>query len=223
MGKQHVMEVVAGMMKQNTGAHLLDSGGYGGRRWQMLANVDLTATPRAWVDEDGYNKSMFWHLVDAIDSVADIDASYLQYDAEHTDDSWYETFEAFCKEKGIEVLDSMLSINHDTTIDGIFQAWHIEDADGWSYTVISTHNGADYRGGYSQPRIFNAMWEDVICGTNDGALYCSNKQCDERWYTDDAYHWYYDGNGNINQSKTLDELMKDGKCTCTTCGSELVA
>jgi hypothetical protein len=107
MGKQHVMEVVAGMMKQNTGAHLLDSGGYGGRRWQMLANVDLTATPRAWVDEDGYQKSMFWHLVDAIDSVADIDASYLQYDAEHTDDSWYETFEAFCKEKGIEVLDSM--------------------------------------------------------------------------------------------------------------------
>jgi hypothetical protein len=218
VSNEHVQKVVSEMMKQDTGKHYLDSGGYGGRRWQILANVDLTQLPRAWVDEDGYNKSMFWHLVDNIDSVADIDADYLKYDAEHTDVSWMETFEEWCKEKNIEVLDSMLSIDHETVLDGIFQAWNIEDSEGWSYTVISTHNGADYRGGYSQPRIFNAVWDDIIGGINDGALYCSNKECDERWFTHDAYHWYYDGNGNLMQSKKFGELKK-----CFTCGSELVA
>ena len=216
--KEHVQQVVSEMMKQDTGKHICDSGGYGGRRWQMLANVDLTQSPRVWVDDDGYNKSMFWHLVDNIDSVADIDASYLQFDSEHTDSTWMETFQAWCEQNQIEVLDSMATFDYDNMLDGIFQAWSLEDSDGWSYTAISTHNGADYRGGYSQPRIFNAMWDDILGGIRDGMMVCSNKECDERWYTDDNYHWYYDGNGNLMQSKKFGELKK-----CFTCGSDLVA
>ena len=219
--RDKLIQVVSSMMKQETGRHLLDSGSVYGRKYEKLATVDLTQQPRATLDPvDGYSKSMFWHLIDTLDSISDLDDAYLKYDAEHTDESWFDTFENFCKERGIEVHNVENTYNGMYVIDGVMQVYQLEDADGWTHTAVMTHNGCDVRGGYSQARIFNGVWEEVV-NVSDGTIFCDT--CDNRWYTDDAYRWYND-EAPTYKGVTLGELFdEEEQCYKCTCGGKLTA
>lgn len=69
-----------------------------------------------------------------------------------------------------------------------YTVWEYE---GESYVALQIHGGADVRGGYTAPKIFNI-------GSDDGVAYflmnadatCTCDQCGAGWYTDDANNWY---------------------------------
>ncbi|MFB6375540.1 MAG: hypothetical protein ABEN55_21025 [Bradymonadaceae bacterium] len=68
------------------------------------------------------------------------------------------------------------------------------ELDGDPHVVLHTHNGADVRGGYSTPHVFNvdryggaAMWR-----WNDVDLACTNNR-DHVWTSDDGFHFYEHG------------------------------
>ena len=62
------------------------------------------------------------------------------------------------------------------------------------YILLQIHNGADVRGGYTAPRVFDGHLEDM-CRNNDAYIYLDIPEGEEApedvgWYTDDGYHWY---------------------------------
>jgi len=205
----NLKEVVAHMMRQNTGKSILDSGDYYGRKYEMLANVDLDAQPEATLDKYGYSKSMYHHLCNTLYSVAELDELYLDYDKNYPNDTWVDTWERF-----LTIHNAIYNVentyNFQTTIDGVFQVYDLE-IDGYHYTAIMTHNGCDVRGGYSQPRIFNGVWEDVLGGITDGYIACPNGHY---WTTDDAYHWYAEGwsGGKTTLEELWDNELEYHKC-----------
>lgn len=219
MSHQAMLEIVSSMMKQNTGRHLLDSGGAYGRRFEQLADVDLAKVERATLNENGYEKSMFWHIVENSGGIATIfNNSYQAFDALHPDEDCFTTLKMWCKENGITVHEVENTYNIETVLDGVFQAYSLEDAEGEWFTAVMTHNGCDARGGYSQPVMFGGMWEDLMSGLSNGSIYCNG--CGMRLYTDDGWNWC--GDESINT--TLDQLWdKEQGAHICKCGVKFVA
>ncbi len=62
--------------------------------------------------------------------------------------------------------------------------------------LLQIHNGADVRGGYTAP---HAFWADdnygeyALLDNAQAYIICNSCKSDHRWFTDDGYHWYWDG------------------------------
>lgn len=182
------------MMKENTGRHMLDSGGYGGRKWEKLAGVDLDATPEAWVEKDwGYSKSMYHYLVGKLVLDKELTASFDEWDKDNEDYYWKSAL-LWVDEIHATIKEEVNSYNFETTIDGVFQAMWLELVDGdEDVIVLQTHNGADVRGGYSKPAVFRFRdddWWAFLSGLSDAYLFCDS--CDNRWWTDYSGGWESD-------------------------------
>jgi hypothetical protein len=63
--------------------------------------------------------------------------------------------------------------------------------DSKTYVALQIHGGADVRGGYTAPVIFEVCDDVGILDHATGYITCS--ECDANWSTDDDYHWYEDG------------------------------
>ena len=226
-----IKSVVASMLQENTGVSMMDSGGDDGRWYQRRAGVDLTTTPKAWLDEDGYTKSLFWHLVDNVEGVyEEYDDDYTAYHNELLKErpftSNYDSFMGWLKKKSIALVRVENTYNAGTTIDSGMQVYNLRKwcNGGYDYfTAVSTHNGADARGGYSRPRIFVAPFEDILHGIGYGQVFCPS--CKWQAYTEDGYLWHeYEGNDWIANHR-IDEWLSptDNKHHCPNCNGELKA
>jgi len=177
-------EVIAMMMKENTGRHMLDSGGYGGRKWEQLASVEMDKLPQATFGEYGYEQSMYHYLSDHLRFNKDLTESYHEYDKQFPDTHYVATLsDWFDEHPEYTVIESQNTYNFETTLDGVFQYWRFEDENGDEHIVVQTHNGADVRGGYSKPFIFdyhNEDYYDFLSGLSNSMLYCD--KCDNRWW-----------------------------------------
>lgn len=62
---------------------------------------------------------------------------------------------------------------------------------GTEYVFLQIHNGADARGGFTDPVIFSTH-DDSFLSYADATIWCEDG--DHSWYTDQGgYHWYYNG------------------------------
>jgi hypothetical protein len=210
-------QAVATMMKWNTGSHFLDSGGYGDRQWQKLANVDLDALPEATLDEYGYSRSMYHHLTSCgITYNNELSAQFDAYVAENdADTSWEDLLLGFCKFIKAEVDDGYNTVNNESVLDGNFAVWKLETDDD-EYLVIRTHNGADYRGGWSKPFFFwGNDYDELIMDSQNGVVFCTS--CDNRWYA------MYGGKWESDETKHDWTDSWDGTCYRCSCGEPLKA
>lgn len=80
--------------------------------------------------------------------------------------------------------------NGESILDRVLQFIYFE-MDGDAYVLLQTHNGADVRGGYSTPVLYeiDALEPVYIFMVSDATLYAG----DRYWWTDDGYHWYEEG------------------------------
>lgn len=211
-------QAVAMMMKWNTGSHFLDSGGSNNRQWQKLANVEMDALPEATLDEYGYTRSMYHHLVDS--GIVHNDEMCKQFDTfvdgSDGDSSWEDLLLDFCRLIDVKPESWYNTLNDETVLDGNFAVWKLPTEDG-NVVVIRTHNGADYRGGWSKPFFF---WYDEdnseLCdGVHNGVVFCS--VCDNRWYAMYGNQWESD------ETKEDWSVSWDDVCFRCPCGEPLKA
>jgi len=213
-------EAVATMMQENTGRHMLDSGGYGGRRWEQLAGVNMDNLPQSEFGQYGYIQSMYHYLVDSLTLNRDLTALYHEYDGadEQSDVSYFVTIVQWLEDvMGYGYQEVINTYNFENTIDGVFQAWRFEDANGDEHIALQTHNGADVRGGYSKPFIFdykNGDYYEFLSGLQNANVYCDS--CANRWWTDYANGWESDETDFKPDSLWNNET---GFYTCTCGGS----
>jgi len=212
---------LAEMWTENTGTHMLDSGGDTGRKWQRNAGMtasDFMAQGDIYLDDGIVNRNTFHLCLRALMFDADTERLTNRFRAwvdsmpNDWDSNYYYNSAGTVHEFITEVLDAERvedysleisnSYNNETLLDDVI-IYGFFKYQGVDYLALSKHNGADVRGGYSDFVFFELACEpiefllDMV--TFDG--YC--KQCDE-W---ERYETYQAENPTCREcDKPLTEL-----------------
>jgi len=229
-------KIIASMLYENTGAHILDSGDYYGRHWERNRKIkDFRKLPKLTVDfyegtydyiEITYNT--FHYLVAHLER--DKKSEYLEkklYEFAESDEyeytPWLPIMEDFAKElekEGWEIITTFNTYNWENLLSQVLQGIIIEDKDREDYLILQIHNGCDVRGGYTDPRIFHIPdgYDSFLIDMDDAYAAC---ECTSI-YTDDAgAHWYNDnGDEGIPEYWEIDK--ENNKLICKKCGKEVI-
>ena len=241
--------VLKQMMLENTGRHILDSGGMGGRRWERMRlfkdldwmKATRTATTVEKYSRNGeYNvyitKNTYLFLLEWITYEREGDRSFHAFcnSEEHKTESYYsnmssyiELIREFCDENNIafESYKGYNTYNGESCLDTTLQ-WEHFRVKNQDYIILQTHNGADVRGGYSSPHVFSLCWDDMVCRMDDLSAKCPNHGLEEikveplDCYSDDCGHHWYGNSGSAVWVYTTDEEDVH-HAVCPRCGAEI--
>ena len=168
-------QLIYSMLTENTGTHMLDSGGDNGRMWQRNANKclqDFADEPAELYQYDNkYNEihrtvSVFHYLTNNLE----VDSIAFRFNELNTNP---EDWVADCKEDDatlygvsvnawldlvtenyqVEVSRSWNTYNGDSDLSQILQGANLTINDE-HYVLIQIHGGADARGGYTDAKLF---------------------------------------------------------------------
>ena len=162
--------ILADMLTENTGTHMLDSGGAYGRHWQRnegLTVEDFRSRPAATLDRDGFvTLDLFHYLRERLEYLPEADRAFQQW----VGAPWRsrEPFMPLMSEYAVDVIGAKSNTDQwFGTFDGEgflsqdFQGMviHLPGDEEGSPTGIflQVHGGADIRGGYTTPRIFRVL------------------------------------------------------------------
>lgn len=220
--KDLTKKIIAGMLKENTGQHFLDSGGAYGRNYERNQLITFENTPRVYLEITKYGieytRSLYWFLSDNLEYSPKLTNSFNSFAAKKCDkyDSWYECLNkwfdwkiktGFIVKTGIhgegntpvKADDIMCEniYNGENNLSQIFQYWLFQDDYNTDYIALMVHGGCDVRGGYTSPKFFE-LRKDSFFMVADGYIRCENNHA---WYTDDDYNWYPANNEKYNLDK----------------------
>lgn len=247
-----IQQRIAGMLKEDTGTHFMDSGGAYGRAWQRNQGVDFTKKPQINVEVYGDEVTLTRSTFDFLTSMCDVTPASEKLNSQFkaflntpeikegdAPDWSSETMQAFANKlfgeqtKTVDIYgdeDGQIgnvdnSYNSENTLDQTLLTLMFRK-DGKTFVLLSVHGGADVRGGYTTPQVFEVTADegvaDWITGMND--LYATDGE--NNWNSDDAgYHWYAQGgkaedlDGDIKKQWTLDK--EKGKVFSKLNGNEV--
>lgn len=222
-------EMLAEMLTKNTGIHLLDSGMASNRHWQKNAGMtvaDFEATPRQsiefWGDEAMVSLSVFHYLNEHLSYAKSLDADWVAFDKSRPDLYWMESLDTWLSDYfGIDTNRPEFYseywgwINtYECEFDLLGQTLQFcgFEVNGAGYVAVQIHGGADIRGGYTRPVIFEGNPEDLHCA--DSAMFVCGK-CDARYEYQE--HRFIDLDEGQSLANGCIEEMPNG----ALCGGEL--
>ena len=148
------------VVRQNTGSHFLDSGMENGRHWQQP--LPTKAITLEFHERDGKIVEVSGVISTShfLDATTKIDQDLTKWLRKESRESLSEYAELLANYLGVGV--EVLSIadntyNHENNLSQNFQWVIVGDSENWMddidscWVIVSTHNGADVRGGYSDP------------------------------------------------------------------------
>jgi hypothetical protein len=156
-------EILVGMLTENTGTHMLDSGGAYGRHWERNQGRDIQSfidAPEVEVSEYGISLDLFHFLRDRIQFVPELQEMFDEWanSEENKDEGWYALIDQWCEDRRSEYFGGFNSYNDDNLLSQTIQGGFFQYDDG-TYLILQIHGGADVRGGYTAPKIFS-VWDD---------------------------------------------------------------
>jgi hypothetical protein len=159
--------VLAGMLTENTGRAMMDSGDAYGRNWernQGLTVESFIQAPKISVDKYGcVDIDLFHYLKERIEFMPHIQEAFDEFASleENKDENWYTVMSDWC-EKFPSDYGGFNSYNHDCYLSQTIQGDFFTYNDGDTYLILQIHGGADVRGGYTAPKIFSVYNEPHI-------------------------------------------------------------
>jgi len=237
-------KAIAEMLTENTGAHILDSGGIYGRHWEKNRKIkDFRKLPRVkvtvWNDREIDISINVFHYLTAFLEI-DETAKWLQklFDEfekrpEYAKMSWLGVMEEFAEyiEENypeFEYAGTWNTYNWENLLSQVLQGVTLHKGDEYNaYWILQIHNGCDVRGGYTKPRIFHVIDRDYALMGMDSIQACC--ECTHLYSDDCGYHWYGE---KENVDNTLPEYWKpkpkkpnaknwEYKLVCEKCGKEV--
>ena len=227
-------QVLKAMLVENTGTHMLDSGGAYGRSWQQNAGRDFDAEPAATISvEEGYidiKRSTFHFLKECLEfDEAMTERLHDFAEAEDADERapWLILMEMFVKE-GVDATGiygegkpvTVNTYNHDSLVDQILQYIYFE-IEEQGYVLLQIHGGCDARGGYTAPKAFRCNIESSPSIFSDGDVTITCKGDEHRWYVQEgdweADHWesnFESDSRGLNEFPIVDnshKVLRKGK------------
>ena len=198
-------QVLKAMLVENTGRHMLDSGGAYGRGWQQNAGRDFEAEPAVTISvEEGYidiRRSTFHFLNECLEFDETLNARFLAFNRKQDPGDqipWLALMEEFTE--SIEATgiygegkpQTVNTYNHESLVDQILQYTYFE-IDEQGYVLLQIHGGCDARGGYTAPKAFRCNIEDSPSIFSDGDATITCKGGDHHWYVQEgdweSDHW----------------------------------
>ena len=254
---------IAKMLTENTGTNFLDSGGENGRNWQRNKGrtaKDFNAEPAATVDfKYGIEVTLnvYHWLADRVTLSTPMNLKFGKFCAKaaNKDKGWLELTADWLDSmsssntgedgpRGIYGDGSPMSINTyngECLLSQTLQ-YTFFTLDHTAYVILQIHGGADVRGGYTKPRVFEVNGDgESMFDQAHANIYCTGDNCEANWYTDDGCHWYRDGScgaGAGTQLEAYDRASEDNgdqwtegvlfvksdrSALCPCCGSALKA
>lgn len=202
-------EVIIGMLTENTGTHILDSGGAYGRHWERNQGVDWDNTPRFTVDEYGVTINIYHFLNDNLVFSEDMDSAWRAWDSEHPDGYYWQLMQEWVDEIGGDAdpikycLGEFNTYNWENDLSQVLQGVVFNYGDS-TYVILQVHQGADVRGGYTAPRVFEVVGEAfpylstwylecengcVVTGGSAGEIYIDGSYSRDTWNTLNESEW----------------------------------
>ncbi len=228
------------MMRENTGRHILDSGGTYGRHWernQEKTDEDLMNYFNLSLYEnkddnrisfDGLTISVFKYLDAALEFDEALNKSlydFIETDDPNQDKSWFQNVEDWLEQ--FSHSNQEYTYNYENCLSQDVVMWQFdpdytaeEDNSGFTYAVIMIHNGCDARGGFTAPKVFKLNDDYSLYNYDNVMIYCPN--CDN---VIDYSHGECLNREGITISD-LSEYIKtndDNKCLCAKCNVEMKA
>jgi len=189
-------DTLKAMLTENTGIHMLDSGGAYERSWQQNAKRDFAAEPAATITvEEGYidiRRSTYHFLNECLEFDEAMTLGFEQFckgievRSEHRA-AWLTLMEEFVESinaKGIYGEGPPIvtnTYNHDSLLDQVIQYVYFE-LDEQGYVLLQIHGGCDVRGGYTAPRAFRCNIESSPSIFDDGEALITCRNSEHRWY-----------------------------------------
>ena len=178
------------MLAQPVGS-LTDSGGYGGRAYTKYVGIDWDNIPQETLTaECGIQRSLYHHLVENLVIEPDLTEKMHKKLDEEPLKLWGDFINDYCiSQKWDRIMDwHSLEPDDNSNLDGHFTAHVIEDEHGNEMAIIQTHNGMDYRMGWSTPYVFSprrtvGVQDSDLFRVSECGLYCQNSH---RWWSDDG-------------------------------------
>ena len=170
-----IEDTILGMLKENTGIALCDSGGDGGRMWQKNAKKtreDFEKEPVVEFDMDfgdgdileSSDISFVVSLYHYLPMVLEEDDTCEEFNALPVKDWDGEAYgvskrgERFLKKAGFEYGESWNTYNGEDFLSQTLQGTNLkrygESDDYNGYVLVQVHGGADVRGGYTDAKLF---------------------------------------------------------------------
>lgn len=155
--------VLAEMLTENTGRHMLDSGGAYGRNWERNQGItadDFVAMRDIVADKYcGPTMNIFHYLDHWLDYDSELDESFAHFcDEADPDLYWMQLMEMWAAEHEESWVGNYTvnSYNGENILSQDIQFTRFAK-DGEEYVALQIHGGCDIRGGYTKPRIFRIM------------------------------------------------------------------
>lgn len=172
------------MFTENTGTHFLDSGMADGRHWQQnqkLTISDFLARPKATLETEygTYPTLDLFHFLNDRLTLSHLAESLQKDFEEYVNDSpeltFYdceamETFIHYITEAK-EQPDTANSYNWDNYLSQTIQYLTFEYQNRF-FVLLQIHGGADVRGGYTRPQIFETTGEYAFYDMQDATIHC---------------------------------------------------
>jgi hypothetical protein len=215
--------VLIEMMTENTGRHMLDSGGAYGRNWEQNQDLGFVKAPAVELSDYGVyvSHNVYHWLKERVTYDEELDTRFQEFCKGREDTHWLQDMEEFAESLEASGLYgdgnpfTVNTYNGECSLSQTLQFTYFE-LNGTSYIALQIHGGCDVRGGYTRPRIFEVDDDgvSVLCFA-DGHVGCS--ECDAAWYTDNGgYNWYPSDREDEFKGDDLEAV--DGKFTCPACG-----
>lgn len=177
-------EAIAGLLKENTGEHFLDSGGAYGRHWQRNQERDFDQEPECVVKFSSYNGKLDLELTHNVyhwlsqrcmihEELNELFDGPFREEVDSDDEKgWLELMEEFPEwlagrttsdgdefgePAGIYGENEPFTVNtynHQSLLSQTLQYTYFTNGAG-EFVILQVHGGCDVRGGYTRPRVFS--------------------------------------------------------------------
>jgi hypothetical protein len=183
-------DVLADMLTEDTGRHLLDSGGAYGRNFERNGGKtveDFVAGPEVYPAihnryqhpgqkvVDYVTIDVFHFLLDRVDYAPEMDMAFREFALapEREREPWFTCLDEWLDDIGAENPDRysggepivVNTYNGEDALSQVVQYTVFRNpADDEVYVALSIHGGCDVRGGYTAPRLFTfGSWAEWYC------------------------------------------------------------
>ena len=223
------------MFTENTGKHMLDSGGAYGRNWERNQGLTtehfLTLPDATWERNWGFTIEAWSFCRARLDYTKTAEvlsrlmnvwelADYDNRNLYHGGDQ-----EEYLNHLGAERIEGFNTYNYENALSQTLQGYTFELM-GLRFVLLQVHGGCDVRGGYTLPVIFETDTDWFLYGIYEVSLYCDN--CELAGGTYDTGAWYYHGElepdlfGQTNPWSDAPDGY-DYLNGCPQCGGDLTA
>jgi hypothetical protein len=183
-------QVIFDMLTENTGSHFLDSGGDDGRMWQRNAKKtldDFRNEPYATIDPKygDSSLSLFHYMNEYLVYDEGLTGGFEEFAKGYPEEPWLSIIQEWLDASGVApegefYSDARWNFNtynfdmwwvNQTLQGSFFGMW------GKTYLIVQVHGGADVRGGYTAPKVFQVKGyydkDEFVLNAADISFTCS--------------------------------------------------